>query len=389
MSLVSIVDDEFIPPGPIGTKRIVALGQAIRAHGIELEFHASIRADVILPNSERAITQAVPSEFILYLLSRAGVRQLFLGVESGSTLRLQRFKKGSTPETTILAIRAIEDFNEKVNAKSLSAAGWTVKLMPDIADQKFSGTGDLQHPSKSKRKRVHSTCHPFNVQAGWILFDPLMSMEELRQECEFARDAGILPYITSFLNSMRVYPGIPYESEIRKAERLFAMPLLGTHDIETLEYKSVGYLDTEVAYVKSIADIWYNDYYSFFYALKDNCRSIGYAAKSDCGFLVGFYCDFKDIELNGLMLPLLNVPSWRLREVGEMILIAAMEKRNRLVSCLLSEITARRLETKLAAIVDNGIMLIKAGDVPAKIAGQLAITRHMNEDQILQGVVNG
>jgi|TARA_B100000959_G_scaffold286401_1_gene364871 radical SAM superfamily enzyme YgiQ (UPF0313 family) len=121
------VDDLFLGPMPRGKKRIHELCNEIHRRNLKLGFSFEERSDSVINNKE-----------LFRELKRAGLRRVFLGLESGDMKTLTRYKKGSTPEQHLEAI----DFLQQIGVE---------------------------------------------VSTGFILFDPFKSMETLKEEICFLR----------------------------------------------------------------------------------------------------------------------------------------------------------------------------------------------------------
>ncbi|MDP6854535.1 MAG: radical SAM protein [Arenicellales bacterium] len=127
ISEIWFVDDLFLGPMPRGKKRIRELCNEIHQRGLKLGFSFEERSDSVINNKE-----------LFRELKRAGLRRVFLGLESGDMKTLTRYKKGSTPEQHLEAI----DFLQQIGVE---------------------------------------------VSTGFILFDPFKRMENLEEEISFLR----------------------------------------------------------------------------------------------------------------------------------------------------------------------------------------------------------
>jgi radical SAM superfamily enzyme YgiQ (UPF0313 family) len=100
------------------------------------------------------------------LLRSAGLREVFLGIESGCRTQLRRYNKGVTVEQ-----------NKKV-----------IQLLQDIG---------------------------ISVDFGFILFDPEMSLEDLAENLAFIHDMGINRRDARVTKSMRVLPYTPLSKRLK------------------------------------------------------------------------------------------------------------------------------------------------------------------------------
>lgn len=159
---VMFSDDNFIGPGKVGKERAVAIAEEIMRRGIRMRFSIACRANDI---DRETFT----------ILRKAGLKGVFLGIESGVQRALDSFNKGVT----------VED-NRK-------AALLTRELGLDLI-------------------------------LGFIMFDPDTTLEEIFENLQFLRSIGI-GASTIFnrigaLNRLDAYEGTPMAERLRKEGRL-------------------------------------------------------------------------------------------------------------------------------------------------------------------------
>lgn len=168
----SFVDDLFIMPSPRGFRWVDEFCEAIEGEGLDVKFYAEMRADTIRP------------EFVRKLM-RAGLHRLFIGVESGVDSVLLRWDKGTT-----------------------------------LADNE-SALANL--------RQIGMPAHAINF--GYIMFDPEMTLSELREQYEWIRRSGYCK-VQHLQNRMNIYWGTPQHAKMVAQGRAEDTPLGDRWDYE-------------------------------------------------------------------------------------------------------------------------------------------------------------
>ena len=150
-------DANFFGPGKAGKERAVTLAELILAHNMDIHFGFECRANDIEESS-------------LSKLVMAGLTNVFLGLESGDTASLKRFKKHTTIDENKKAIQLLRDYG---------------------IDPTF----------------------------GFIMFEPNSTLESVRNNFEFLQEMGIMatPAVTAHLLHHRqaIFSGTPdYQSMV-------------------------------------------------------------------------------------------------------------------------------------------------------------------------------
>ena len=171
ISEIWFIDDLFLGPMPRGKKRIYELCNEIHQRNLKVGFSFEERSDSVIKNKD-----------LFRELKKAGLRRVFLGLESGDVNTLKRYKKGNNPEQHLEAI----DFLQQIGVE---------------------------------------------VSTGFILFDPFKSIENLKEEISFLRELAdrrvfFPPVFNSALQLMK---------EVPIFDKVVAAGLLMT-DREHLEY---------------------------------------------------------------------------------------------------------------------------------------------------------
>jgi len=145
-------DADFIGPGRIGRDRARKFALEIHERGLEIEYGINCRPD----NVDRELLSA---------LKKSGLRHIYLGVESGIQRALKTFNKNITVEQSKRAIRNIRKLN-------------------------------------------------LSMKIGFILFDPYITLQEVRKNYEFLEDTDFLDF-DLLVTKLVVFCGSPIEKELR------------------------------------------------------------------------------------------------------------------------------------------------------------------------------
>lgn len=173
---VFFTDEDFVGPD---WNRIFALCDALieaKASGRiaeDMAFFISAGVRSLLNHDrERAEEGGVPK--LMRHLKRAGVRELFLGIESGCNSQLKRYRKGANTEQNKKAIQWVRD------------AG-------------------------------------IDLDLGFLPFDPWTTLDDLADNLAFAREAGLVRHHVRILKKILLTPGTPIAA--RWAEQNPGAPL--------------------------------------------------------------------------------------------------------------------------------------------------------------------
>jgi radical SAM superfamily enzyme YgiQ (UPF0313 family) len=146
--------DSFISPDPHYRRELEELFHFIK--GLGINFRIMDRASIILREQEK----------LLPLMLEAGLERILVGIESGSETVLRRFQKGSSVSTNRRAAELIREIG-------------------------------------------------IPVQHGFIMFDPYVSFDELRENLQFLKDIGE-HHAEAYLRSRyEVYPGAAMLAQLK------------------------------------------------------------------------------------------------------------------------------------------------------------------------------
>lgn len=154
---IGVVDADFVGPGKVGRRRSMEIAMEIMARKLELQLGIYTRVDEV-------------DLELFAMLRTAGMTTVYLGIESGVQAALDRWDKRTTVE-------------ENYRALDLCASlGLT-------------------------------------VEAGFMMYDPYTTLEEISENLEFLRRTEAFDF-PSLLARMEVRPGMPMEAQLRSEGRL-------------------------------------------------------------------------------------------------------------------------------------------------------------------------
>lgn len=153
-------DEDFI--GNDGNRAIelanaIAKGKKAGLIDVDLNLYVDMRTDSILAKSSNGQPSGMT---VLKHLKKAGLREVFIGIESGSKSQVKRYRKASTAKRNLLVLDTL---------KSLD-------LTYDI---------------------------------GFIMFDPEMTIHELNENISFIKSTRLNYHDSRLTKSLRIEPGTP------------------------------------------------------------------------------------------------------------------------------------------------------------------------------------
>jgi radical SAM superfamily enzyme YgiQ (UPF0313 family) len=137
----------------------------------------------------------------LALWQKAGLREIFIGLESGIPMQLKRYGKAATPDKNKEAIAVIKDFG-------------------------------------------------FQLDIGYILFDPEMSFRELLESTNYLKELNLSRHDSRSLKKLRVQPLTKMASRYQKLKLI-----KGNLHINNLDYP-VEYKDEKVIETMNLFTDW-------------------------------------------------------------------------------------------------------------------------------------
>lgn len=180
----------------------------------KMNFYFNMRVDSVVGNGLGGYERAREA---LELLQKAGLREVFIGVESGSSGQMERYKKNNEQYKSIKAIMTL-------NSLSIDA---------DI---------------------------------GFILFDPYMSISDLSDNLDFIYQAGISTNYSRLAKRLRIEPLTPFEKECESSTNISKFL-----DMDTVSYPYT-FVDDKVARIYEVFSKWEIEDLDFIYNLQSFCR---------------------------------------------------------------------------------------------------------------------
>jgi radical SAM superfamily enzyme YgiQ (UPF0313 family) len=162
--------------------------------------HISARVDTIYSDNPLEEKKNIVRRNAYVLLKAAGLRKVYLGIESGSSSQLKRFCKGVSVGENKRAIEILRELG-------------------------------------------------LEIEIGFIFFDYLATIEELRQNIIFIEETRIHETDSRILGSLRIQKGSPYVAIAEK------FGILGNADGDQLSYDAT-FLNKEVAEIEALFFKW-------------------------------------------------------------------------------------------------------------------------------------
>ena len=203
----SFMDDNFIGPGEMGRRRVVAICEEIRARGMDIEFFFECRPDGI-------------SDEVAKALSKAGCKLVFLGIESGSDNCLKELGRGNiNKETNREAISILADNHIEVTI------GF-IMFTPECTFEDLKDNIDLLKFYFTRNYRSYL----LTMKIGTLLFSGLVPIsgsqicarleKEVRvtgDELEYVSTSSEVELLRLLLQRMHIYKYVDeMEAKIRK-----------------------------------------------------------------------------------------------------------------------------------------------------------------------------
>ncbi len=174
-------DDEMLVQNAQDLRRWYEFAEGFKSVGDDITVQCSVRSDVIFNNKDR--DGGVARVTALTALYEAGMTHVYIGFESGSPAQLKRYNKSETVEDHLAAI-------DRLRKIGILAGG------------------------------------------GFIMFDPLMSLEEILENISFLRRADLISlkrkdYVGDIFDMLRAQKESMYV-ELLKSEGLLREPIPNT-----------------------------------------------------------------------------------------------------------------------------------------------------------------
>ena len=255
---IYLADEEMVGELPDGTeyKRINEIGKGIQRLHMNCTLNASVRADSLYnPEKSRDYKkQVIESWRNLY---KAGLKKLFIGVESGTEEQLKRYGKGTKTEQNIMAIRTATAVGIEVRTGFIMFDPLMENWQELTENLKFLNRTD------AVMKKIEE-CTDTDVL--------LEIIENNRIKEERLTGQPIYELISYLFTGLEVFVNAPYYKMVSMAEKEKKKILLGNCNKE-LGKVETGYLNKDIENLKNSFEEWVNKYYSFTYTLKSLAKS--------------------------------------------------------------------------------------------------------------------
>jgi hypothetical protein len=212
---VNYVDEEFFG---FDYKFVKEFANQILLNKIKVRFLVSARVDSIV----NPILFSEENYNLLSLLKEAGLRRFFVGLDSASQSQLKRYHKGIDLDLIYKTFTIIQKFG-------------------------------------------------LDAEIGFVLFDPLVSISELRENIKFLKKTNLWTKVSSLTNMLRLSDGASYLFLLQKAEQKFDKKLIKNFDANLFEYEYL-FLHPEVSKIAEVIRKWNFISYEILYALKSSTR---------------------------------------------------------------------------------------------------------------------
>lgn len=246
---VTFADEDFLG-GPLDDiENFVAnLKSAFLGSNLFIPFDISATVQSLSPRSRLPQEQAQERariRNILMILKQLGLAKIFLGVESGNPSQLKRYAKGHTPADCARAVSLVRSLN-------------------------------------------------IDFEIGWIMFDPLCTTSEIKQNIIFLKDNDLVHRVSAIGSELRLQIGTRYLEMLKRVEVQRGYQICGsTLDADTLSY-AYSYTDACVRDVVRRASEWNAYMRPLHYTLKNLARygtggMLGTQAANEAKRLLGIF----------------------------------------------------------------------------------------------------
>lgn len=210
-------DEDFV--GPDIERAIELAGEILKAKrtGIiddKLRFFVSMPAYLIV-NKDRNI-------HMLRSLQEAGLRRVFIGLESGSKDQIHRYRKKVTPQNSVEALGILNSLG-------------------------------------------------LDVDIGFIMFDPEMTLNDLEENVDFLQRTHMVDHDARYIKAVRVQPDTELERKLR-AKGMLSSEL----NVDTLTY-SYRFEDPIIQMIFDAFQHWEKDVVDIIWSIQANTRGEGEA----------------------------------------------------------------------------------------------------------------
>lgn len=175
-------DEDFIGSDPeraVDVANKIILAKEKSRIDKELNFYVNMAISGITGDKKRDAKSCIA---VLKRLKEAGLREVFIGIESGARSQISRYRKKATAEKNIEGLTILRDLD-------------------------------------------------LTIDMGFIMFDPEMTLSDLKENLDFIKKADLMDHDARYIKKVRVEPGTELEEELR-AKKIIGIEL----DVNSLTY---------------------------------------------------------------------------------------------------------------------------------------------------------
>lgn len=217
--VVTFSDEDFLGSDNYGLERAINISQEIISRGIKIGFRINARVKSIYNKYDDDNTSKY-KKYVLSNLKKSGLVKIFLGFESGVQKQINRYNKGF-------------NLKEFLNVKSILI--------------------DLN----------------IDFELGFICLDPLMTIEELKENIQFIKTNGCIPFISSIYKELRIQRGnISYIKKIHDYEKIHGKKIIGDLNFNAQQYEILEYADPKVEKLRTLMYEYDRKTYRVYYLIR-------------------------------------------------------------------------------------------------------------------------
>ncbi len=220
---LTFADEDFLGGSIVQIKHFIdSLCEIIHKNDIEISFHASLTVESIYSN-RMSKEELDNRKKLLEKLCNAGLKKVFLGVESFSASQVKRYVKGHTPDESVKAIKIVSEIG-------------------------------------------------LELEVGFIMFDPFCTKFELKENIEYILSNNLYESISFMTNILRVQVGARYLKLINDFENKYETIILDRDlDLDTLSY-GYSFINSDVELLYQSIKIFEKEFSKLHYPLKNLTR---------------------------------------------------------------------------------------------------------------------
>lgn len=300
---LTFADEDFLG-GDVGktTNFVNFLFDFVTSAPINMKFHASLTVHSIYAEKMNE-EEYVQRKELLQRLVNCGLIKVFLGIESFSTSQVKRYAKGHTPNEARMAI------------KTVLALG-------------------------------------LELEVGLIMFDPLCTIEELKENITYILDHGLYSSISSMTNRMRIQSGSRYLKLLEKHKKDTGVGLIS----DSIDYDTLSY-------TYEFADAKVRGIYGLLQEVDESFESVHYPLKNLTRFAQGRFFKSKSAAASELLIYIRK----QYAQILQMIFS----------SCDLAKIERSELDAFIQDISSSTLDFIEV--LPAEVKSNPALKNFQNE----------